>query len=74
VDGVDLQINVKMTTMCCHQNAGQAYYVMTVKLFDTCERINVLRIWFTSQNYIQILAAIQSDSSLSISPAQNSED
>jgi hypothetical protein len=41
VDGVDLQINVKMTTMCCHQNAGHGYYVMTVKLFDKCNRINM---------------------------------
>ena len=41
VDGVDLQINVKMTTMCCHQNAGQGYYVMTIKLFGKCDRINM---------------------------------
>ena len=30
MDGVDLQINVKMTAMCFYQNAGQGYYVMTV--------------------------------------------
>jgi len=75
VDGVEQQINVKMTSMCCHQNAEQGYYVLTVKLFDKCDRNNVFwRICFTDQNYIQTVAAIRPDSCLFISPAQNSED